>query len=598
MADPIQSRVDKCMVHWYRWLYASEDSTASFGLGIEDNTLLSESESFDISDHIVEFSFSKNLGEAAGSFSLTLSNSLDWARYMKPGEWLTVFLSSQGEFPRSSASKANPIENTKSAVMSGINIISGLTPSGGSPPLPKPAGNPQDYKNKLRSMLLIQRVAMRTTTTVDGTVEVTYTITGKDLGVCLEETDLWFNFLYFEYPAFAAAVASTMPLQSVRNLTSYMDKCFSLFFRPDELFDSTVLVAPNSFISTLRQWLLPQQMLNDLGIKFDRSSFFGNISNIKDFQPTLFENVMTDPFAGLEGSAWTKLKGLSQPEFHEFFLEMDHFGEPKVVFRPIPWSIDNDNYPNIGAYVPKYLSLIEPDVLGVGSMLTGSISNITRNPLEAVKAVNNVLTSVGNLPIRLSGKEVYGFDIGPDFHNRFNHFLIAANNEGPKQSPLAYELLPSQKLNTRFPFKNISSIRRHGLRKRHFNIAAFLNQNSTTFTGPLSDNPQVQFLLEANEMMKDFWGKSEDFQSGSFQIAGRNDVRVGKAILTDDTVHGAANTVFYVEGYVDTYTVDAQGVGSWSQSIAVTRGVELEDLKSRSGFKTKAATKTGSFVKG
>jgi hypothetical protein len=612
----IQTRIDQCKIIYYRWSFQVADDNSTFGVTLPDLGSLSATQGFDISEHILEFSFQKSLDEAAGSFSLVLSNSIDWTKYLKAGEWMLAYLSSDGDLPLPSQAQTplsgvvGSLTNTGGSVAKlGLGAASSIAPGlvsnlNDKPPLPPLGIDLTQVSDKLRGLLLIQRISVQSSLGNDGEPDIRYIVTGKDLGVCMEETDLWFNFLFQEESKFRTVVEDSSGLQQIRQLHSFMDKCFTIFFKPEDIFKNGNL-APNDFQSTLQQWLLPKQMLKDAGIAVDGDSYFGHIKAIKEFHPTLFQNVMTNPFAGLEGTAWEKLKTISQPEYHELFLELDDNGRPKLVFRPIPWAIDKSKYPNIGSYVTNYIDLANTNALSpafqqVGNLLNAASSAIS-DPLNAAKGgLSNILDFSRQDYVQVDSGDIFSFDLGPDFHNRYNHFLVTANNEGPKQSTLVYSSLQSDKLADQLPFKNINSIKRHGLRKRHFSIAAFLSDNNAPLQGgPLTDTPQRTFLKEANEVMKDYWGFAEDFSSGSFNIIGLNDIKIGKVLVTDDSVDGASNMVFYIESYTDSFSLTAEGTGVWQQNLGVSRGVSLSALKNKGGFsKRTALTNVGTFVKG
>ncbi len=598
----ILSRTSQIKVIYYRWNYLVADDESSFGVKFPELDRLAEATAYDISPHVIDFTFSKDLGNAAGSFSLTLGNSLDWSKYMKAGEWMAVFLASDGSLPLPDGNNTKTGNKGSAQLIADKNsqtagLVSNLH---NKPNLLNPSIDLSSIAEKLRSIVLVQRIAIKSSVGSKGEPDINYVITGKDMGVCLEETDLWFNFLYQEQSKYEIAVKATTTLQSVRNLTSYMDLVFSLFFKPEEFFADSQNI-PNSLNDTLRQWLLPKKMLQDLNIDFKGDSFFGHILGMREFHPTLFQNTMTNPIAGLEGTAWSKLKSLSQPEFHEFFFEMD-LGQPKVFFRPIPWATDKKGYQTIGKYVPSYLSLAEGDAENNAVQKAVSALNASSTGFAGPVVSPNINPSLFRTGhnVDITNTEIFNFDIGPDFHSRCNHFLIYANSESAHQDPLVSSLNSYEKLHGKFPFKNIDSIRRHGLRTRHFGIASFLTSDTDTptFSGnPIKDNPQAAFLLEANNLIKDYWGKAEDFYSGSFSLTGRNDIALGKVLVTDESVDGASNMIFYIESYTDSYVTDSNGVGIWTQTLGVTRGAEIEDLNSHSGFKTKRAMKKlGSFV--
>lgn len=616
----VKSRTDQAKIVWYKWNQelGDTDDIVSSGLGLAQNlaaglaskfnvgaNTLAESTAYDISAHITDVTFTKSLADGAGSFSITLDNAVDWNKFLKPGEWVTIYMSSEGNLAPANASGGGITKN----LPGGLNKIGGILTPSPSIDLPAPNIDLPKASKYLRGLCLIQRVAVSSSIDGDGAADVTYVVTGKDFGVCMEETELWFNFLFFQNKLFQSMATQGLGVGS-RALHQLLGTWFDAFFKPEQLFSSVKgFASPNDLADNLKQWLMPSQMLKDINTSFDKESYFGNIERLKEFNETLFENNLANPLVGLEGAAWSKLKGLSQPEYHEFFTELSDSGKPKVFFRPIPWAIKKEKYPNIGKYVMSYQDLVDSNTPGLASKVADVIGKATSLASSAISTVSSLTGGAvgGNLGIidksefrtnhriNLSSRDVYSYDIGPDFHSRYNHFLIDANSQSAKQQSAVHALSTQKQVN--FPFRNDLSIKRHGFKPRHFVINSFLNNQGAGLTGEFSDNPGLQFIFEANRVQQDYWGQAGDFYSGTFVIDGMNSTKLGKVIVTDSTVEGVQNMVFYIESYVDRFTVDADGNGEWIQTLTVTRGIELSDLAKKSGFKqTEASQKVGSFV--
>jgi hypothetical protein len=582
VSSSIKSRVDQAKVIWYPWAKVQEGDARDFQKPTKNVSELSEASAYDISQHVVDLSFNKVLGEASGAFSLTLPNSFDWSRHMKPGEWLTIYLTSEGDLP---VPKSNAAGLRQPA------------------DLPEAPPNLKSLGNKLRGVCLIQRVSIKSTVSEDGLVEIEYEVSGKDFGVCLEEVDLWFNFTVAEEGKLKAVASQFFQLNgdtSVRNITNLMHTYFRAFFQPSKFFGGGN-GQPGTLGEAQQQWLLPKRMLTDMGLSVSGDSYFGNIENLLEFHKTLFENNLNNPISGLGmGSAWARMKELSQPEFHELFSEVEDDGSLKIHFRPIPWAINKEAYPNIGKNMMFYKDLAKEAGEQGGSKVLDGVKNISgffRNPLEKASKSNSTQNFRKNHRVSISSSDIFSFDVGPDFHSRYNHFLITVNNLGQRQLSFLYSENFKDKSFFKVPFRNDGSIKRHGLRARHFDIMSYLTQTSGIEQRVFED-PNQEFMLEVNEVMRDFWGQAGDFYSGTFNLVGRNDVKIGKVLVTDSSVRGVANFVFYIESYTDRFVVSDDGVGEWTQTVAVTRGAELEDLEKRSGFKDKQPIeRVGSFVK-
>lgn len=580
----IRSRRDRCTVVWYQWANEIGDDASVFGVTMPNLAGLSESRSYNISDHIVECAFNKNLGDGAGTFEIVLKNTVEWSRFLKAGSWLTIYMNSKGlgadtskQSPKDLLAEKIPESIKKAAKLGGFNLNSA------APLPPGPTRKElQSLKDSLRGICLIERVALQSFVGGDGEIDYNYVVTGKDLGVVLEETELWFNFFHYQESAFKA-LASNFLGQTSRNLTSLMDTWFDAFFKPESIFGDQEQLGKSLALS-LKQWLLPKKLLTDLGLRFVGEGYFGDIVGIKDFQSTLFENNKPDPLAGLQGTAWGKLKELSQPEFHELFLEVDG-GAPRVVFRPIPWGIDKSNYPNLAKYVTAY-----KDLAG------NAVTSVLETAFNVLPGSTNAAPRGSSL--ELGVQDLIDFDVGPDFHQRYNHFLVDSNAASAQQNNAISLFQKEERLSSPFPFRNTNSIKRHGLRTMHLTIRSYLANKNSFSTGAFRDQPDKQFLLEANELIKDYWGQAGDFLSGTIIMKGRGDVKLGKVLITGEEILGIGAHQFYIEGYEDRFTVDSDGATDWQQVLTVTRGIERADLATNSGFKRKSSRQPkGSFVK-
>jgi hypothetical protein len=598
-SDRRVDRVDQCKVVWYQWANPLMNTGATaFGinpLGALPTPpfVLSASTSYDISNHIESFTYSKDMDSAAGSFSIVLHNSFDFARFMHPGEWITIYLAQDGslglpsEIPATAALSANQsldaYENSLIPPTPSLSNVGGALASLATSILPQPL--PQlplpspdsdilgSSKAKLRTLGVITRVGIRSTMTADGTQETTYTVTGRDFGTVYEETEIWFNANNADNETYQSVVNATTT-QFQRNVSELLDKWHDLFLNPKK--DLSNIADLSAFYP--EQWLMPSTLTDDLGLQFPlgASGFFGEIQDLKEFNATVFENPDANPLSGLEGKCWDRLKSLAQPEFHELFTELSDTGHPRLIFRPIPWALDKSNYPTIGAAILNYKDLTSgtpvqpPAPIGTNLSSLGSIASAALSVLKSSISDFRVIHS-----IPLTAIEVENYDIGPDYHNRYNFFLISSSKAGLDQTNAFATIAGSANAKFNFPLRNENNIKRNGFKPMIVNVATFLANSGGLFNNGkfFSNSPSEEFILQANAMMQDYHGHNQDFYSGTITINGRNDIKLGKVIVTDETFDGISDMVFYIEGYEDNFTVNSDGVTSWTQNLHVTRGM-------------------------
>ncbi len=593
-ADNRIDRIDQCKVVLYQW--ANElgtDPSKVFGYGSPvalsaPAAELSKSRAYDISNHLESHAYTKGMGAAAGTFQITLQNSFDWSRFMKPGQWISVYLAGDGSLPLPSEKPAAFNSESKGSLSSLVAGATGLTPTP-ELPLPQPSSEMmKSIRSKLRCVGIIQRVGVRSNTSIDGSVDITYTITGKDFGTVYEETELWFNANNSEASAFEKAINS-ISMNFSRNLTDLLTQYHQIFLDPGNTLAKT-LTSASAFFP--KQWVMPDLLIEHLGLSTKSgSAHFGDISGLTEFNATVFENPMPNPLAGLQGRCWEKLKSLSQPEYHELFTELSDEGQPRIIFRPIPWAVDTSRYPVTGKVIMTYESLTKlegtPPPLPVGSIVSAFNSfESLKNAVAAGAGQTNVRT---HHAVTLGAAEVESFDVGPDYHSRANFFLVDAMTAMKDQNN-AFALMRDSPL-TPFPLRDENDVMRHGFRPLFVNIHSFLVSNKQLF----GSSAQKAFMLEVNEILRDYYANAEDLYSGSFNLAvGKNSIKLGKVLITDNAFQAINDMVFYIEGYTDNFNVNLDGTCTWTQTVSVTRGTELEALKGKSS-KDKQPTKTGTF---
>lgn len=535
MASPKNEQRDvkgQCQVLWFPW--KQELLSAS----MEKNyTLLSDSEVFDISNHLVQSCvFSKNRGAPAGSFNLKLDNSRDWKEIIRPGQWLCIFMSNEGDL----ALPDKELYGKQFHNLPGVDARS-------------------IKKNRLRGMCYIERVTVNTIQE-EGVLDVVYEVSGRDYGVCYEETQIWFNYFQFEQMQ-VQGLSDSLQFSNQKTIKELLEITHDLFYAPGKVIKGKTDPA-ELFGEVGVQWLLPKKMLSLLGIQLDgQYSFFGNIANLKKFSKSISTISIVDPLSYINGNAWERLKQFSVKELHELYAETDDDGTPNLIFRPIPWAIDKRGYPGIaGKLDPTLFYSKLNDAVGV-----------------KIRALDLISSAVGE-----------------DNHNRYNHFFVTSKATfAIAESNISTLKGQKSQMGREYPNIQKGSIRRHGFRPMHVDVDT-LGQ----FTDHLDVDKKI--ILEANELIYDYWNSAVFFESGTFSIIGNNAIKVGKTLDFDADVPYHGEKIFYIEEYTDEFAIEENGVGVWTQTITASRGIEKADLAALSGFSKKGVEfdGTGDWQKG
>ena len=250
------------------------------------------------------------------------------------------------------------------------------------------------------------------------------------------------------------------------------------------------------------------------------------------FIPTKANYPVENPLSQLTGNAWQKLKSLSIEPFHELFPETDEDGHPRLTFRPIPW-------------------VLNPFNTSIGQLLSKDIL-------------------FGNLPrVEIPAIDIIDFDLGEDNHNRYNLFLtVVASSKWTVQDSIG--TLTNTDPRTGFPRIQQNSIRRHGLRMMYNEINSLIQFGQ--------EKVDEALLQSYNNLILEYWNEAVFLESGTLQLLGNNGVKLGKVLKLEKGAPYNSNKLFYIEGYEDHFSIDSEGVGMWTQSVMVTRGIEEQDL--------------------
>lgn len=502
-SNETKEHISQCKIIIYPWKEI---------LNVPDlaDSKLQEAGRLDISSQVQHVTFSKNMGSAAGSFSFTLTNSPnygtnDWKDIIKRGFWCLIYMTNEGDLD---------LAQTVSVA--------------------KPKGS---ERKRLRCIGYVERVSVTGSTQENRGIDIGFTVSGRDFGIVYEEAEIWHNMFNFDKIMLDSVAQTKLNVASNVRIHEALKTVHDLFYYPSKVPGAKVN-DNKSLLSIGLQWLLPKEMVADLGFNVSSltgGTYWGNLPDIFNPEPTGAGIAVDKPGDYLTGNAWEQLKRLSIPPFHELFCELDDNNKPKLIFRPIPWGIDQAKYPNNAKNIKLYKDL----------------------PAIYVPAV-----------------ELYDFDLGEDDHNRYNSFLATVST-----TLINVENNVSLLQGKDFPRNNQASIKRHGFRPMHVTVDSIV-KNEELGNGA-ADQAQ---LLEFNEILYDYWNPAVFAESGSVTKLGTNDVKIGKVMKFKNDVPYLSSKRYYIEGYTDTFTVDDNRACSWVQEINLTRGFEEADLAAKKGF--------------
>lgn len=394
------------------------------------------------------------------------------------------------------------------------------------PPLPS---NTREEAKKIRCIGYIDRVTPVTLVGDKGEFDVTYTVDGRDFGVVYENTEIWHNLFQFDQIILQSLANNKLNVVGNRPLNEVLDIIHDLFFNPSNIPGAQVN-NNKSLSSVALQWLLPRELVADVfGIALT-NTFWGELPDIKFFAETAAGLAVERPTDFLSGNAWDQLKKASSPEFHELFTETDSLGQPHLYFRPIPFAFNKKKYSSVGKFIDLFKDI---------------------KPLLRVPAIDVLENSLSE-----------------DDHGRYNSFLATVSTDLYHTEDNISVLRDSG-----FPKFQRTSIKRHGFRPMHVNVDTIIKNAQKD--GGKSDRTR---LIEFNEALFDYWNNFIFMSSGTSELIGRNDIKIGRALQFGDDVPYEARKRYYIEGYNDNWEVDEKGVMWWTQQVMLTRGLDESDL--------------------
>lgn len=412
---------------------------------------------------------------------------------------------------------------------------------------PSPNAKKLQENKHIRCIGFIDRVSVRAELGENGAFDVVYDVTGRDFGVVYEDTSIWHNVFQFDQIMLQSLHDTQLNVNSDVKINKVIELIHNLFFNPKAVPGAKVN-SNSSLLSIALQWLMPRRMLQDIAVPVDSSPYWGELK-VLNLSPTEANMAVSQPLDFLSGNAWETLKRVSIPAFHELFTETDANGFPKLIFRPIPFALDKSKYPTVGNHVMLYKDL----------------------PVSTIPAI-----------------DVIDFNVGEDNHGRYNSFLATVQTTLIGVEDNVSILQPSG-----FPKFVQDSIKRYGFRPMHVTIDSLV-KNAEKSDG----RSNSKILIEYNWLLFDYWNNAVFAESGEFNLIGRNNIKVGQCINFDQHTPYVYGKRYYVEGYTDTFLVEENGVGTWTQTVMATRGFEEQDLLNGNSFGTRdtAFTHQGEYT--
>jgi len=370
-------------------------------------------------------------------------------------------------------------------------------------------------------------------------------------GMVYEETEIWHNQILFDKNLLESS-NNFLNSQQIKTVDGLLDTLHRLFYSPSDLINRPL--ENDSLTSLALQWLLPSKLFTVLGVRLSggKRPYYGNIPGLLKFDKTVASFPVENPLSLLNGIAWDRLKAHSLDPFHELFAELDDDGLPKLNFRMLPWKLFNTN---------RKFPTLNPTIKKFGT--TGKV--------------------------KLDTVDIVDWDLGEDNHTRFNAYLTTViTNQTTIQTSL--EMLGDNDPKTGFPRLLQNGIRRHGLRLLYREMNALVDLGQ--------EKADSKLLREFNEFAVELWARSHDYESGTMSIVGNNGIRLGKCIETAKGAPYNSEKIFYIEGYEDSFVVEENGAGYWSQSLFLSRGIEKAVLDKASNINNRVSpyTNDGEFT--
>lgn len=382
----------------------------------------------------------------------------------------------------------------------------------------------------------IDRVSQVEVINNDGRSLITYQISGRDFGKMFEKYSVWFNAYSPEVAAQQVLLESTFPV--VGSTKDILTKLIDVFMGGALEQQVAAKGIADSTIDALR---IPPQLAEDFGgFSFqDISDQFGPTTIVFQLTPTTvkFGDILVKNFDDVPGYKPTSSANLNVGPLWNMF---NQYGNRSVneIFTEL---IKNKD----GLMVPALTLRVYPFTDKDFSSPSG---------FESIRKFEELDT------VEITGDDILGTNIGVADHERFNLFFLYGDVPSAQGN---YETALYSK-----PQINSASIKRYGLN-------AYIV--STSFMASTESEFAPETLKGWNDLIKHWFLENANLDSGTIQIVGNQNVRVGKRLFIKNAkTHN--NKEFYIEGYSDSWSYPS---GMWVQTLQVTRGKVFTDNKAK-----------------
>ena len=405
-------------------------------------------------------------------------------------------------------------------------------------------GQQGSLDQEVRCLGNVDRISQIESVQQDGKRVMNYQVTGRDFGKVLEKYSVWFNNYSPEVTKQLTLLESTF--QVVGTSKDIISQILDVFLGGKLESNSA------STSSTLDAWRIPFQMGSDFGgpttfddnggtvvsvsltpangtVKFN-DILFRAFDDVPGYKPTSAANLMV-------GSLWEMIRIYGNTVVNEVFTELiriDGVMRPALFLRVYPF---------------------------------------TDNSFSIPSGFDGIATFETLLHVDITGADIISSNIGVADHDRINLFFLYGDVPAAKNTT---ETALFSK-----PVVNGASVKRYGLN-------AYIVP--TSFIASAGSEQVPTLVAGWNTLLKHWFEENANLESGTFQIIGNNEVKVGRRLLVNDSkTHNGKE--FYIEGYSDTWTYP----GIWTQTVQVTRGKVLVNQTQSSLSVEKITEKTDIF---
>lgn len=245
----------------------------------------------------------------------------------------------------------------------------------------------------------------------------------------------------------------------------------------------------------------------------------------------------------LGGNAWSALRGHSLEVLHSMFVEVDEDGKPSLTFRPWWFKLNSTGYPKASKFIDSMI-----DVWNEGNQLT------------------------------LNAIDIFDFNLGRNTHNLYSFFATLTMQSDYGAQDNISELQYPSKANRRFPYAAINQTARSGF------FPCITELNTLAQLGLNLDGRSDQGgLLEINEIVYSMFRPSFWMQDGTMEIVGNSKIKIGRVLKLGSDVPLNAEKLFLIEGYSDKFSVEENGVATWTQSLKLSHGATISAYQEAMG---------------